>query len=740
MPALFAVTLFLSSGLLFLVQPMIARMVLPLLGGAPAVWNTCMLFFQAVLLAGYAYAHAGTRWLGARPLVALHLGLLVVAGLLLPPALPAEWTPPGDRNPAPWLLAVLAVSIGLPFFVLSAAAPLLQKWFVATGHPSGRDPYFLYAASNLGSMVALLSYPFLLEPLATLHTHRWLWAGGFVVLVPLMAACAAAVWRSRSVASGQWPVARKDRLTTGHSPLTTARKLRWIALSFVPSSLLLSVTSYLTTDVAAVPLLWVVPLALYLLTFILAFARRPPVPHEGVVWAWPRLLVLLAFVMLTEATEPAWLLFLAHLGVFFVTALASHGALAGDRPPADHLTEFYLWVSVGGAVGGLFNALAAPLVFNGFVEYPLVLVLACLLRRPSDGGGEKPGVTRADVVAPLALGAATVAAVLGGQALGLTATLGERAGALVFALPVLIAYTFLTRPVRFGLAVGALFVAGAFFEGAHGRVVYRERSFGGLHRVTLDPTGRVYQLVHGNTFHGRQARGTAGPPEPLAYYHRTGPAGGLFAAYSGADAKKEVAVVGLGAGSLAAYGEPGQRFTFYEIDPAVARIARDGRFFTFLRDCRADWDVVLGDARLTLRDAPDGRFGLIVLDAFSSDAIPLHLLTREALRLYLEKLADGGVLAFHISNRYLDIEPVLADLAGDARLTCWTRRDLVLNPDEREAGKSPSQWVVMAREKAHLEKLVRDRRWELARGGRPPSVWTDDFSNLLGALRWEEEK
>jgi spermidine synthase len=766
----YGLTLFVSAGLLFLIEPMFAKMVLPLLGGTPAVWNTCMVFFQAALLAGYAYAHAAPARLGVRRQAALHFVLLLLPLAVLPIAVPKDWTPPGEANPIPWLLLLLTVAVGLPFFVVATSGPLLQKWFAATGHPAARDPYFLYSASNFGSMLALLAYPVLLEPNLRLAQQSTLWTVGYVAFVALTAGCAVALWRSpgsgvrgqESGVRGQESGVRGQRSEVSEqaSPsLTTV--LRWIILAFVPSSLMLSVTTYLTTDIAAIPLLWIIPLAIYLLSFILVFARRPPMSHFLMVRLMPLLILLLTIVILSVATEPVWLLVPIHLLTFFIIAMVCHGELARLRPPAQYLTQFYLWLAVGGVLGGLFNALLAPLVFNAIIEYPLVLVLACLLRPRLDADEDEQGKRKKergkkeeepagasffpfsfflaplgrDVALAAALGLLTAGLVLGLQSLGWEH--GSLSVGLMFGLPAALCYTFLDRPIRFGLGIGALLLAGALYQGVYGGTIDRERSFFGVHRVTIDATGTQHLLVHGNTVHGRQVMEPEPRDEPLTYYHRSGPIGQVFGAFSGPAAKPEVGIVGLGAGSLAAYGESGQHFTYYEIDPTVVRIARDPRYFTFLRDTKATLDIVLGDARLTLRDAPERRFGLLVMDAFSSDAIPLHLLTREALAMYVSKLADDGVLAFHVSNRYLILQPVLADLARDARLLCWGQNDVELTEDEKKLGKSPSQWVLMARKRDHLGKLARDERW-LQLGGRPGvPVWTDDFSNLFSVFKWD---
>jgi hypothetical protein len=740
---LFTATLFLSSALLFFVQPLFAKLVLPTLGGTPGVWNTCMVFFQTALLAGYAYAHLTPALLGVRLQALAHLALLAVPLALLPFGDVARSAPPAGATPVVWLLTLLLTTVGLPFFVVAASGPLLQKWFAHTDHPAARDPYFLYAASNLGSLLALLGYPLVVEPallltgsdgrplLPLLHTTdaaaRWplnqvtVWAAGYVALLILFILCASAV--RRPAATKATPAGSTDEPTP-----SALRRLRWVALAFVPSSWMLSVTTYLTTDIAAIPLLWVVPLALYLLTFILAFGRRRLIPRRWVRQLQPLLAVMLAVVFLSEATEPVWLLVSLHLAGFTVAALWCHGELAGDRPAARHLTEFYLWLSVGGALGGLFNGLLAPVVFSGLLEYPLILVLAALLRCWPRAGAPRRELNRADLVRPALLGVGTALLVLVLQALGLPP--GQLTMAVVFGPSAVVCYTFVDHPSRYAFGLAALLMAGHAYHGIHGRPLYRERSFFGVHRVNLDGQRGCHLLVHGNTVHGMQFLDPDKRRQPLTYYHPDGPIGRIFRQFSGPDAKPHVAVVGLGAGSLAAYGEPGQHFTFYEIDPMVARIARDPTFFTFLADCPAQVEIELGDARLTLADAPNGRYGLLVIDAFSSDAIPLHLLTREALGLYLTKLADDGVLAFHISNRYLELAPVLANLAADAGLLAFGRDDLSVSEEEAADGKSPSRWVILVRDRNHLGSAAR-KMWFPLRPDPSFPLFTDSYSNLL---------
>ncbi len=737
LPLLFSVTLFVGSALLFAVQPMFAKMVLPTLGGTPATWITCMLFFQAALLAAYAYAHWSTRRLGTRRQAVVHVLLLLVPLLSLPITVPPGWGSPAER-PMWWLLGVLVASVGLPFLAVATTAPLLQRWFARTNHPLARDPYFLYRASNLGSVLALLSYPALIEPRLHLGLQGRVWSAGYVALVVLIVLCAVALWRSAGSFTTADPdeddEAPPDGLTgdpagPASGRPTPRRRLRWVAWSFLPSSLMLGVTTYITTDIAAVPLLWVVPLGLYLLTFVLAFSPSSLSWFALVVILQPLVLLQLVFLVVLGVSEPVGLLLGLNLVVLFLSGLVCHGQLARDRPPPRHLTEFYLWVAVGGVLGGVFNALVAPLVFDSVAEYPLALVLACLLRPRSPDGSQ---VNRLDLGLPLMLGASAIAALWLASTAGASEVLARTT---VFGAALLACLVSAGRRVRLGLGVGAVVLVSTLPLGERATTtLFRERTFFGVVQVEEDRAAGLHRLVHGNTTHGAQSTDPGRRREPLTYFSRSGPIGQALTDLPAGGTRSRVAVVGLGAGSLACYGQPGQRWTFYEIDPTVVQVARDPRLFTFLRDCPPATDVVLGDARLSLTRAPENHFDVLVVDAFNSDAIPVHLLTREALALYLGKLTDDGVLAVHITNRYLDLRPVLGDLARDAGLKALVRDDGDIPQFERATGKSASVWVVAARQPANLGRLVDDRRWKPLDGPARPAVWTDDFSNLVTVL------
>lgn len=740
--ALYALTLALGSALLFAAQPMVARMALPALGGSPAVWNTSMVFFQAALLAGYALAHGVARRWASAPQALAMAGLLVAAILSLPIALvPAGAVPPPDA-PVLWLLARLALEAGPPAVALAMASPLLQRWFTrATG--SQRDPYFLYAAGNVGSFGALISYPFLIEPLLTLEVQARCWSAGFAAWSGFVLLCAFAPWRPVVPAPlVPAPAGPPQPSPTIPPPAGLAgdaiplrQRLAWILLAAVPVSLLQGCTLSLTTDVASVPLLWIVPLAIYLLTYVAAFAThgRPLIPPAR--RALPFLAVALLFVVLSRATEPVGVLIGLHLAFLAAAGLVCHGVLVSRRPPPAQLTGFYLAIAFGGLLGGAFNALLAPVLFTSLAEYPLAIALACAAlprrRHPRHPATERPASLRADLHGPLALAAGTLA-------LGLLIAWPDHAtrlrSAIVFGLPAVAACTMMDRPRRLVLALLALFLAGSWLNPRWAGTEHAERSFFGITRVTRDATGEIRQLMHGNTLHGRQFIDPDRRGEPLAYYHREGPLGRLFTAFREQPGPRRIGVIGLGVGTMAAYAEPGDTWTFFEIDPAVIRVATDPGRFTFLADCAADdWHLIEGDARLRLREQPDAAFDLLILDAFSSDAIPVHLVTREALSLYRAKLRPGGWLAAHISNRYLTLEPVFAALARDADWICRAAEDVV---EDDHPGKEPSHWVVLAADDADFGSLARRFPWLTAGTDPRVSLWTDQRSSVFEVFQW----
>jgi hypothetical protein len=720
---LFAVTIFTGSGLLFLIQPLAARVVLPLAGGTPAVWNTCVFFFQSLLLAGYAWGMFLTRRLSVTGQVMIHSLLLLGALALLPMLLNSSATMATAQSGFVWwTLKYLAVTTGPVVFLLAAGGIVLQKWFSA----ADRDPYHLYAAGNAGSLVALLAFPLLIEPYFNLARQRWIWTVAFAFFVAVSAGCGALIIR-RARGKEKEKVTEADARAT----ITWRRRLWWVSLTFIPSSLMLGVTLNVTTDIAPTPLFWIIPLALYLLTFTIAFARSQIISPLWPTRLMPGAAILLVLALAARATEPAWLLIALHLIFFFLAALVCHQTLAADRPAELHLPEFYLWVATGGLLGGLFNALIAPLVFNALVEYPLTILLACLIhpgREPMSGTIRE---RRLDLIFPPGL--LGLVAGLAWLAAGMDIGAMERT-ALVFAVPmILINHFMIARPARFALGLGAVLLGSAIVTPEIERTLMAGRNFFGTLKVTLDRGGAARTLYHGTTVHGRQSLRPGKQCEPSSYFHRSGPLGQIFAAYHARAVAPDVAVVGLGAGAMACYARKGERWTFYEINPLVIRLARDTGHFTYLHLCApAPVEIVAGDARQSLRQTSD-VYGLIVIDAFNSDAIPIHLLTREAIELYLSKLAPGGMIAFHISNRHLRLQPVLAALAEDQKLTALGCDD---HETDQASGKDASQWVALARSADDLGNLAQQSHWQRLVTEAGMQVWSDDYSNLWQALRW----
>lgn len=748
---LYAICIFVSAALLFMVQPLVARMVLPVLGGSPAVWNTAMVFFQAVLLAGYLYAHLLTRRFGQRAQVIIHAVVLLLPALALtlPIALP-DWAPPSTSFPVGWMLLVLLVAAGLPFFVVSTTGPLLQRWFSRTQHASAKDPYFLYAASNTGSLLALLGYPFVIEPLLGLSSQSAVWAVGYGLFAVLGIVCGVAMLRLPAPLEAAEPAPDAD----APESITWRRRLLWILLAFVPSSLMLGVTQHVSTDIAAAPLLWVIPLSIYLLTFILAFARRATVPQASAGKLYPIVACAVAIAFLLHARQPGMLIIAMHMMLLLIGGLLCHKRLADDRPDASHLTEFYLLIALGGVLGGTFNALVAPLAFTQLYEYPIVIVLAAFLIPSRAAVSSRPGLQHAlDVALPIGilvlivgLGS-VVSASTGASEVDRTVTLVL--DLIRYGIPVLICFLVSKRPARFALVLAVLLLYSFLNAGPDVRVVRRDRTFFGAYRVIENTPANApasFELTHGTTSHGSQM---VDPPlvyQPTGYYARTGPVGQAMEVIQGRGTDQRAALVGLGVGTIAAYARDGDSFTYYEIDPVIVEIAQDRRFFSYLRNAEntgATIEFVIGDARLTMADAEDGSFDYVILDAFSSDAIPVHLLTTEAIELFMSKVAEGGIILLHVSNQHLNLEPVVASIVDALGLQAVIRWDTRAGIPDHPIRHSPSTWVVIARDDAPLAPLIAMpaepdagfwRPLERRPGLRP---WTDDHANILGALNWD---
>lgn len=775
----FAVTLFVSATLLFACQPMVARMIVPLLGGAPQVWILCSLCFQALVLGGYLYAHLVGSRLPVRTQVVLQLALVASAFFVLPIVVDEHLVETlTTKSTSLGLLVVLLRSVGLPFFVLSTTSPLLQRWYAELGET---DPYHLYAASNAGSMVALLGYPFAVEPfLALKQQSRLLHVAfaGYTILVVVCAVSAlrkkhpprvdatpapAGVTMSEDVALDPEPASSKppsskapsslpppvsERAARGPQPVWRER-LVWLALAFAPSSLLLGATEFVTTDLASVPLLWVVPLALYLASFIVAFAKKQVVSPSVASRALALLAAVVAISKLAEVLGPAWLVVALHLVLLFVASVVCHRALALRRPHHTRLTEFYLLLSVGGVLGGAFNGLVAPVVFNDLLEYPIAIALVCLARVAIDGApDEKSKARRTDIAYGLGLTAITFVLVKIGEYTNASPT---HSVVWMYTLPVLVAFFWSKRPIRYAVALGGILLVGTIHGGLTGNTVHKERDFFGVLKVRRDPSDRFLILLSGSTIHGAQSLDPKSAHMPLTYYYPTGPAGDVLgplppaqsappspAPGSGAQrAAQRIGVIGLGVGSLASYARPGDAWTFFELNPRDIDIAK--KYFTYLSDVPPSATVAIeeGDARLRLREGPAARFDLLVLDAFSSDAIPLHLVTREALAIYRRALAPEGVLLAHISNRHVRLEPIFAALAADAGMLAIGRLDREVTSEEKEAEKTPSHWVVLSTSGPALAAIhAKNEEWRKLGPPAKQKVWTDDFADVLGAMRF----
>lgn len=739
---IFAVALFLSAFLIFVVQPMFAKMVLPLLGGAPAVWNTAMVFFQASLLGGYLYAHLLVNKVPAVWQPSVHIGIMALGAFSLPFVVNTGFLPQPDSPIAPAVILLFAVSIGFPFFALSANAPLLQSWFSRSGHKDADDPYFLYGASNIGSVLALLSYPIVIEPFLPIQTQATLWALGYILLAATILFAARLARRSN-----------RDRL---HAPLHAASsakvfgtsgatsktiswslRLRWIAAAAIPSSLMLGATTNITTNVAAAPFLWVLPLALYLGTFILVFDRKASLPMRWIGWLHTFLLItILVFGFLLRSNISVAVVF--HLAMFFTSALICHADLASRRPEASNLTEFYLCMSFGGVLGGSITALFAPLLFSTIFEYPLMIAAACLFLPGAIGR------TKATVI-DVGFGVLVFAMAFAIATAGMTSG-GGISGKMPFGVALLvllpIAYCVArNRPVR--AAATALAVAAAIHFYLPGlttvggtKIVSQERSFFGAFAVKAVETelGVIHKFAHGDTVHNIQLRTPADRKEPLAYYSVEGPFGDVIRGARAVTPQMSVAAIGLGAGALACHSKTGEDWVFYEIDPAVVTMATNPALFSYMSDCAPNASTVLGDARLTLAHEEDARFDLIIVDAFASNSIPAHLLTVEAITLYRQKLKPDGLLFFHVSNRFADVASVA--IAG-AKALGVASRHIDFQPDVQGRLfdlKSPVNAVAIGEEPVLSAALDGVSTWSRMAPNPAVSAWRDDWSNVVGAL------
>lgn len=722
----YSITLILSAYLLFSIQPLTGKMLLPLLGGSPQVWNSAMLFFQAVLLAGYAYAHTTTHFFNIRVQATIHLVLLSLFVLVLPIAVPDGWRPPETENPIFWQLSIMTVMIGGPFFVLAGSAPILQRWFAHTDHPDSHNPYFLYAASNLGSMTALLAYPFLVEPMMTIPQQSEGWTALYMLLISMTAIATLLIWKRNSIPGRKIPADDKGRAVTWRDRST------WILLAFLPSSLMLGVTTYITTDLAAFPLLWVMPLALYVGTFILAFARRIKIPAKIVLGIHAVLLVLIISLFFHNYIGNQVILIGLHLALFFFSALLCHMELVAAKPRASHLTEFYLFMSFGGVLGGIFNALIAPIILVMPIEYPLILAVIAFMRYRQSP--DQP-LTRQHILSALIRHWLPIGIII-------TASIASMVYfyhpgiVMLIAIIVSVSLLFLSKrriPFAIGIAI-ALALHPGFPILNHERTLHNARNYFGITRVTNSESGMMRFFFHGTTVHGTQPQIDPYRLVPLSYYHPQGPAGDIFGLLDRRPGTQRVGAIGLGVGSIACYTRSNRTYDFYEIDPAVVRIAEDPEYFTYLKDCGSEYQIIMGDGRLRLEDAEDGIYDLIFMDAFSSDNIPIHLITLEAFDSYLQKLRPGGIIAVNISNRYLNLRPVMNAAGNALGITVMFKFSggAVITEDIRAYS---SLYAVFITDPAHIRHFA-DAGWTTL-GWHPDTefrVWTDNYANPFSAM------
>jgi hypothetical protein len=707
---LFTVTTFWASTLLFLLEPMFAKMILPLFGGSPAVWNTAMVFFQLVLFLAYIYSHYVARQRHPQS-VLIHSVAVFAPCFLLPIGIRCAGNLGAVvSHPAVAVLTIAVTSIGLPFFIVATSAPLLQKWFSHTGHPYAANPYFLYAASNAGSLVGLGLYPCLLEPKLRTSQQTVIWSMGYVVFMLLTITCGLARYICGT------SVAPSIATNKGKGPNLTD-KLLWAALAFVPASLLYAFTAQLSTDFPPIPLLWVLPLGFYLATFILVFSIRFE-RFRHVIKVLPTIIVMAMICFLFPNIRAWGAIGVMKLCCFVIIAFAFHAELARRRPTGQHLTEYYLWVSAAGICGGLLNSFVAPVVFTEYWEYPLTLVVAAALLPIIKGVSRRSINLR---IIGIALGSIS--------AVGIFLQGKHFPGADLIKLTALIMGSLLCLRVPLKWTAGALLLISVSIGWvAHPHQLYRDRSFFGKYQVTTDPDEKWHILIHGTTIHGLQ-QVTAAPPKvtPAAYYM---PVKAAFEVGLSNNPSANIVVVGLGAGMVARYLGAEQSMTFYEIDPLVEHIAN--RYFTFLSERAGREKVVLGDARLALINAAPHSYDFIVLDAFSSDAIPAHLLTKEAFRLYREKLTKDGLLLVHITNRYLDLAPVVAASSAQTGRSMLLLNDVPEKAAEASLGRWPSKWVIVL--PSDREREFEAHGWKLYTG---PSVeWTDDRSSIFSLIKW----
>lgn len=759
MVLLYSISIFTAAFLLFLVQPMIGKMFLPWVGGSSATWNTCMFFFQALLMAGYAFTHFASNKFGIKKHGLLQFALMATAIAFLPMTYAGGINVP--ENPSFWLIWQLLITCGLPFFMVAGISPLIQIWFARTGHPHAANPYFLYSSSNAGSLAALIAYPTIVEPYFSLQHQARIWMIGYIFLIILMAMC----FRLTNKKNTDEP----DKAATKDSPAPDRKTIiKWVITAALPSSLLLAVTQYMTTDLVPMPLFWVIPLMIYLLTFIIAFSDSiSPSAHTAGKIAVFNILAFISFYLFVEITF-FWFSVAVHLLTLFCVSLFCHRSLAETKPAVEHLTGFYLWLSIGGVLGGLFNSQLATIMFADYIEYPILIALSCLLiDRFHDKGNDRPVIGALPMLAAGLYVFCTIIFIstlnIPSLLFGFAAYAGYdiSSNGLRSAIFFLADYNNWIRPLLFILAsVAPMAIIGRAYRVrifpmvavvlsllfiwnvAQHTIVSRQRNFFGVKKVFFVSESNIRYLAHGSTIHGKQSYQEGLREEPLTYYHQRGPLGDIFALPITAKKDLKVAVIGLGIGSTAAYARKGSQFTFFEIDPQIVNIAQNLNFFSYLNDKKEHCRVVIGDGRLKIQQEPEHSFDIILLDAFSSDAVPVHLLTVEAMQIYLSKLAENGIIAVHVSNRYLDLRLNLNALARHHGLQMLYINDNAFDPsDSANFERSQAEYALFTKDMKAVNYLrhISSDEWApvVASGSSEIErfntfiAWTDNHSSIF---------
>lgn len=714
----FSITAFISAFLIFWLEPLIAKMMLPYFGGAAHVWTTCVMLYQCWLLCGYLYAHGLRYYFKLPSQLAIHFSLLLLGSLCLPFSLSSAWQP-NLNAPIVSIVVMMTIKLGLPFIVISATAPLLQVWFSKSNHHYASNPYFLYAASNVGSLLALMAFPFLFERYLGLSKQSQYWHWGVLLLILLLVLTARLLMRSIDV---QCQPDSKSRI----SLQAWSKRLIWLLYSFVPSSLMLGLTAYISADVASMPLLWLLPLMLYLLSYILAFSKRSYLPIWFNLKAQLLSLILVVMVFVLTSNISVIQVIFFHGSLFFFSALLCHQHLYASRPAAEHLTEFYLWLAIGGFLGGVFNSLISPMVFTSIAEYPLILIVA-IATREGICRSKLLNLSITDLILPASI--AFILLLYRYYANESFEGISMISQYIFFnSVAALLLIKMRHKPLKLALGLSACLMPAMMLSTSTQNILYQARNFYGVIRVIAEPKFKVHTLRNGTTIHGSQIIDGPARHQPLSYYSNLSD---IFSWARKDSLSIDVAIVGLGSGAIACYAKPDDRFTFYEINPLVIEIAQKPTYFSYLSACPAKGGIVLGDGRMAMQKVKQGRYDLIILDAYSSDAIPLHTITKEATQLYLNKLKNNGALVFHISNRHINLRPVLAALAHKFSLAGYRK---VFTKGAKGSFIDSSEWVILTK---NITSSFISKGWQpLEVSANLSKIWTDDYSNPFEALKY----